>query len=239
MEAHFWSLHLNEADPGSSKFISNEAKRHPSGMTQEHKNTVAVWQEQEEWPSDDDAPAAAPDPSSEDGGLKPWSPGTSASVDPCPDDLVSSLNYSWRFGKLQCHFLRETCKRYGEGTPGTYSPREKPRQFSKAELARVPDTQLRCVAYRHEEFYCSRMRGLMLPDPQFVSTQGPHESCDNLRVWLSGTPESVSGETSLLAQVAHIPPVSHIADLRGNMLDEGRRLVSASRSRLLASFHML
>ena len=91
MEAHFWSSHLDEADPGSSKFIADEAQRHPSRMTQEHKNTVAEWQEQEEWPSDDDAPAAVPRPSSEDRVLRPESSATSTSDDTRLDGLVGNL----------------------------------------------------------------------------------------------------------------------------------------------------
>ena len=56
-------------------------------------------------------------------------------------------------------------------------------------------------------------------------------------VWSSGTPESVSGETSLLTQVVLDPRVSHSADLPGHMQDEGRRTVSCSRSRRLMPFH--
>ena len=244
-----------------------------------------------------------------------------------PPERVLNLDYSWRFGKPQCYFLRETCKGYGEGTSGIHSPCEKHWKFSKAELARVPDTQLRFVAYLYEEFYCSRVRGQMRRVPQTVSTQVPlsggteelriagsecifanliheslcflklildqqlfmneqcralgqpikldpsrpailtifygndvlvnfdatlagvlsstdilrayglDESFDYLKVWSSGTPESVSGETALLAQVGLMPRVSHSADLRGNTQDEGRRTVSFSRGRLLTSVH--
>ena len=49
-------------------------------------------------------------------------------------------------------------------------------------------------------------------------------------IWSSGTPETVSGETSLLTQVVLDSRVSHRADLRGHMQDEGRRIVSSSRS---------
>ena len=129
MEAHFWALHLNEANPDCSKFIPDEAQRHPSKMTQAHKNTVAQQQEQEEWPSDDDAPAAAPDPSSEDSGLRPWSPGTPASADPCLDDLVGNLISSanaladYVKKKPYCRHRRTVASSPRRGTAGSSAAR--------------------------------------------------------------------------------------------------------------------
>ena len=91
MEDHFWSMHLNEANPDYKRFIPDDGQRHPIKMTQAHKQTVVQTQEQEEWPSDDEAPAAPPKPTSEDGTSQPWNPGTPASSDPCLNNLVCNL----------------------------------------------------------------------------------------------------------------------------------------------------
>ena len=91
MEAHFWECHFDEADSASHNYIANFTQRHPARMTQEHKNTAAELQEQEEWPSDDDAPTAEPRPSSENNVLRPERSGTSTSADPCLNTLVGNL----------------------------------------------------------------------------------------------------------------------------------------------------
>ena len=57
------------------------------------------------------------------------------------------------------------------------------------------------------------------------------------KIWTCGTPDSIIGETVLLAQATQFPRVAHSADLRGNAQDEGRRCVSLSRSRSMTSFH--
>ena len=77
----------------------------------------------------------------------------------------------------------------------------------------------------------------VLSSPAILRKYQLDDSCNYLSVWSTGTPESVSGETSLLAQVVVVPRVSHSADLRGNMQDGGRRTVACSRSRLLTSIH--
>ena len=77
----------------------------------------------------------------------------------------------------------------------------------------------------------------VLSSSDILQEYGLNGEYDYLCLWSSGTPESVSGETALLAQVGLIPRVSHSADLRGNTQDEGRRTVSLSRGRLLTSFH--
>ena len=78
---------------------------------------------------------------------------------------VHTLKYSRRFGPINCRFLRETCKEYGEKTPGVWSPMDLCAQdvFTESDKAGVPDTYLRFVTYRGEVFFFCQDRGEMLP----------------------------------------------------------------------------
>ena len=133
MEAHFWAMHLNEANPDCTKFIPDDAQRHPIKMTQEHKQSVTHTQEQEEWPSDDDAHAAAPDPSGEDGSSKPWNPAIPASSDPCLDDLVGNLISS---ATLLADYVRKKpdCRR--QGTTASSALRRRSRSPRRSRRSR-------------------------------------------------------------------------------------------------------
>jgi hypothetical protein len=58
MDSHFQSVNWNESTPGSGQFVSEWFKRHPKSITREHKIRAAQEQKEEEWPSDEEAPAA-------------------------------------------------------------------------------------------------------------------------------------------------------------------------------------
>ena len=133
MEAHFWAMHLNEANTDCTKFIPDDAQRHPIKMTQEHKQSVTHTQEQEEWPSDDDAHAAAPDPSGEDGSSKQWNPAIPASSDPCLDDLVGNLISS---ATLLSDYVRKKpdCRR--QGTTASSAVRRRSRSPRRSRRSR-------------------------------------------------------------------------------------------------------
>ena len=67
---------------------------------------------------------------------------------------------------------------------------------------------------------------------------GIENNLDIWKLWRVGTPEALSGADVMLAQVVVIPRNTDTADVRGNLKDEGRRTVAATRGRKLLSFHM-
>ena len=77
----------------------------------------------------------------------------------------------------------------------------------------------------------------ILSTSQILTTYELDQNFNYQTVWTTGTPEAVSGETVLLAQVAHFPRIADCADLRGNLKDEGRKTVSASRGRIFTTLH--
>ena len=66
-----------------------------------------------------------------------------------------------------------------------------------------------------------------------------NENLDYSHLWSVGTPGVLSGETALVAQTAILPRTLGTADLAGDLESEGRRTVTATRARLLLSFHQI
>ena len=62
--------------------------------------------------------------------------------------------------------------------------------------------------------------------------------CDLQSIWVTGTPETLSGDTHLLTQIAFLPQSFQRANLHGNLKSGGRRTVAYSRARLLVVTHM-
>ena len=62
--------------------------------------------------------------------------------------------------------------------------------------------------------------------------------CDLETIWVIGTPETLSGDTHLLTQIAIVPQSFQRANLYGNLKSGGRRTVAYSRARILVVTHM-
>ena len=71
-----------------------------------------------------------------------------------------------------------------------------------------------------------------------LEAYGLDPNVNYLKLWSTGTPESVSGETSILAQPMHFPRIKNQADMLGNPADGGRRTVAYTRNRLFISSHI-
>ena len=79
----------------------------------------------------------------------------------------------------------------------------------------------------------------VLRTPDIMRAYKLNENLDYSHLWSVGTPGVLSGETALVAQTAILPRTLGTADLAGDLESEGMRTVTATRARLLLSFHQI
>ena len=77
----------------------------------------------------------------------------------------------------------------------------------------------------------------LLSDEQIKKAYGIELDFDPSLLWTCGTPESISGHTKLVGQVAHMPGRADKFNMSGNQSDPARRNVSFTRGRILQSMH--
>ena len=81
------------------------------------------------------------------------------------DENIVTLQASWRFGPSTCEYQRAVYPQHIYSDAGLWSPLDErmEKNFTYAELERVPQTLHRLVVYMRDIFYYSQSRGYLLP----------------------------------------------------------------------------
>ena len=88
--------------------------------------------------------------------------------DYAPTSHILTLSVTWRFGPVQCRFLRETSKEYGRKERPLKCALEHEDRKRYDNLAAVPRTAMRFLRYSDTRWFATITRGVLAADAEAI-----------------------------------------------------------------------